>query len=203
MNTMPSSSMQDSAESAKKPERNVRVIRGQYHKFMLLPVTPENAKWFEAGPVTFAVEARVIGVGNAVVERGASLHVFGADRAQEYLRFDCFELHPHYHYIHNDLQHNSVWGYDDVANGPMHEWTVRTVRAHLPELLRRAGADELASRVETSGFDISVLDGVGKELQAAHKRTIPGTDMLEEARELYIRWKSLHPEFNTVEEGEY
>lgn len=201
MNAMPSSSIQDNP--TQKSERSVRVIRGQHHKFMLLPVTPENAKWFDAGPVAFAVEARVIGVGDAVVERGASLHVFGADRAQEYLRFDCFEGHPHYHYIHNDLQHNSVWGYDDIANGSMREWAVRTVRTNLPQMLRRAGEDELAARVETFGFDSSVLESVSKELQAAHERTFPGTDLLDEARELYVRWKSLHPEFNTVEEDEY
>ena len=44
-----------------KPEQTVSVVRGQHHNFMLIPVMAHNAEWFEAGPVTFAVEGRVLG----------------------------------------------------------------------------------------------------------------------------------------------
>ncbi len=48
-------------EAHSEPEKTVSVVRGQHHKFMLIPVMAHNAEWFEAGPVTFAVEGRCDG----------------------------------------------------------------------------------------------------------------------------------------------
>jgi hypothetical protein len=186
---------------SKKPEKTVDVVRGQLHKFMLLPVMEHHADWFDAGPVTFAVEARVIGNSKGeIAERGASIHVFDAERRNEYARFDCFEGTPHYHFILNDVQHNVVWGYDPVINGPMLAWSLGVIRDRLPDILREARAPELAALVEREGFDASVLDGVKKAMIAAHARTFPGTDMIDEGLAWYSRWKDLHPEFNTVDD---
>jgi hypothetical protein len=33
---------------------------------------------------------------------------------------------------------------------------------------------------------------------AAWDRTFPGTDMVDEGRDWYARWKQIHPQFNTV-----
>jgi hypothetical protein len=181
-------------------DKTVQVVRGQHHKFMLLPVMAHNAAWIEAGPVTFAVEARVLGDARGVIgERGASLHVFSADRSKEYVRFDNFQNGPHYHYILNDLQHNVVWGYDPDMNGPMLPWAISAIRNRLPALLRRAGATELAERVEREGFDASALQKVEQAMTAAWERCFPGTDMVEEGRDWYVRWKKIHPQFNTVD----
>jgi hypothetical protein len=189
-----------SQKPGKKPEKTVEVVRGQYHKFMLIPVMAHNADWFEAGPVTFAVEARVLGDKDGVVgERGASIHVFNAERTEEYARFDCFERIPHYHYILNDLQHNVVWGYDPAINGPMLPWALAAIRTRLPAILRHAGATALADRVEAEGFDASVLNEVEQAMNAAWERTFPGTDMIQEGYDWYVRWKQIHPQFNTVD----
>lgn len=189
------------AAAAKKPEKTVQVVRGQHHKFMLLPVMAHNAAWFDAGPVTFAVEARVLGDSKGVVgERGASLHVFSADRALEYVRFDNFQHGPHYHYIFNDLQHNEVWGYDPDSNGPMLAWALAAIRDRLPSLLRRAGATALAARVEAEGFDTSVLPKLERAMTEAWERTFTDADeMVAEGRDWYVRWKEIHPQFNTVD----
>jgi hypothetical protein len=182
------------------PEKTVKVVRGQLHKFMLIPIMEHHAKFFAAGPVCFAVEGRVLGDARGNVgERGASIHVLSADRHEEYARFDCFERVPHYHYILNSDQHNIVWGYDPGINGPMLPWALAAIRARLPAILRQAGAGQLADRVEREGWDASVLDKVEHAMIAAHARTIPGTDMTQEGRDWYARWKSLHPEFNTVD----
>lgn len=186
--------------SSTKSEKTVSVVRGQHHKFMLIPIMEHHAKFFEAGPVTFAVEGRVLGdeKGN-VGERGASIHIFSADRSEEYARFDCFEKVPHYHYILNAEQHNIVWGYDQDSNGPMLPWALGVIRTRLPNILRRAGAPALAQRVEKEGFDTTVLEKVEKAMTEAWERTFPGTDMIQEGRDWYVRWKRLHPEFNTVD----
>jgi hypothetical protein len=188
-------------EVATKPEKTVAVVRGQRHKFMLIPIMAHNAEWFEAGPVTFAVEGRVLGDQDGKVgERGASIHVFSADRSEEYARFDCFEKVPHYHYILNAEQHNVVWGYDPDVNGPMLPWALGVIRTRLPGILRQAGATALAERVEKDGFDVSVLDKVERAMRQAWDRTFPGTDMVEEGRDWYYRWKKIHPQFNTVDD---
>ena len=182
-----------------KPERTVSVVRGQLHKFMLIPIMAHNAEWFEAGPVTFAVEGRVLGDKSGKVgERGSSIHVFSADRSEEYARFDCFEKVPHYHYILNAEQQNIVWGYDPEINGPMLPWALGAIRTRLPSILRQAGATYLAARVEAEGFDLSVLDKVERAMVDAWNRTFPGTDMVQEGRDWYDRWKRIHPQFNTL-----
>src|SRR5262245_3379186 len=71
-----------------KPSKTVEVIRGQYHKFQLIPIMEHHARWFEAGPVTIAVEARALGTSRERMVRGPSVHVFSADRSKEYIRFD-------------------------------------------------------------------------------------------------------------------
>jgi hypothetical protein len=190
--------MSDTASDL-KPSRTVEVVRGQYHKFKLIPIIEHHSRWFEAGPVTIAVEARALGTSRERMVRGPSIHVFSADRTQEYLRFDLFGREQHYHYILDELQHNIVWGYDADANGPMLDWVIATLRLRLPAMLRGARADALADRIEREGWDTSVLSAVE---QAAREADLPTEDELERAREgmeWMYRWKKLHPQFNTVD----
>jgi hypothetical protein len=135
--------------------------------------------------------------------RGPSIHVCSADRAQEFIRFDVFGKVLHYHYILNDADHNVLWGYDPAVNGPMIPWAVAALRDRLPTMLRAAGAESLATEVEESGWDASVLEAVAR---AASEALAPRSDDLERAREgmaWMAKWKAAHPQFNTVEEGEY
>jgi hypothetical protein len=186
---------------ASKPEKTVNVVSGQLHKFMLIPIMPQHTEWIEAGPVTFGVEARVLGgKGGEVSLRGTSLHVFSADRSEEYARYDCFNRLPHYHYILNDDQHNIVWGYDPDVNGPMPAWAIGVIRNNLPSILRRARATALAERVEKEGFDLSALDKVEQALDRAWDATFPGTEMIQEGLDWMARWKAIHPQFNTVDD---
>lgn len=183
--------------------RQVDTIRGQRHKFMLIPVIEHHSRWFEAGLVTIAVEARALGDSPDRMVRGPSIHVFSADRSEEYLRFDVFGKVLHYHYIHNIDNHNTLWGYDPDASGPMIPWVIESLRHRLPVMLRRAGADRLATEVEEQGWDVSVLPEVAR---AATEALAPREDDLVRAKEgmdWMYRWKAVHPQFNTVEEGAY
>ncbi len=183
--------------------RQVDTIRGQLHKFMLIPMVEQHARWFDAGPISIAVEARALGDSRERMVRGPSIHVFNADRTEEYVRFDVFGEVLHYHYILNDDNYNILWGYDPDTNGPMIPWAIDALRDRLPTLLRRAHADALAVEVEQSGWDTSVLPQVQK---AASEALAPREDDLVRAKEgmdWMYRWKEVHPQFNTVEEGEY
>ena len=183
------------------PKKTVEVVRGQLHRFMLIPVMPHHVKWFDAGPVSFGVEGRVIGSADGTVaERGSSIHVFNAERTEEYVRFDCFEKYPHYHYILNADQHNIVWGYDPVINGPMLDWALSVLRTRLPDILRGAGAPALADKVAREGFDTDILASVEQAMKEAWDKTFPGTDMVQEGYDWYNRWKAIHPQFNEVDD---
>ncbi|MFC0202944.1 DUF7700 domain-containing protein [Novosphingobium soli] len=191
------------APRAPAGNRTVETIRGQLHKFMLIPMIECHARWFEAGPVAIAVEARALGDSPQRMVRGPSIHVFDAARNEEYLRFDVFGQVLHYHYILNDAGHNVLWGYDPDANGPMIPWAMAALRERLPVLLRRAGAAALADEVEQQGWDASVLPEVAR---AATLALAPRDDDLQRAREgmdWMVEWKRIHPQFNTVDQGEY
>jgi hypothetical protein len=183
--------------------RQVDTIRGQLHKFMPIPMIEEHSIWFEGGPISIAVERRALGDSPDRMVRGPSIHVFSADHEDEYVRFDVFGAVLHYHYILNTVNHNILWGYDPDANGPMIPWVIAALRDRLPTMLRRAGADALAAQVEQSGWDASILPEVARAAAAALS---PQADDLKRAREgmdWMYKWKEVHPQFNTVEEGEY
>jgi hypothetical protein len=182
-----------------KPSKTVEVIRGQYHKFKLIPIIEHHARWFAAGPVTIAVEARALGMSRERMVRGASVHVFSADRSKEFLRFDLFGREQHYHYILDDLQHNIVWGYDADANGPMLDWVMSSLRQRLPAMLRQAGEDELADEIEREGWDSSVLPAVEQTARDADRETADELDRAREGMEWMYRWRKIHPQFNTVD----
>lgn len=182
--------------------RQVDPVRGQYHKFMLIPIMQRHTRWFDAGPISIGVEARALGDSAERMVRGPSIHVCSADRRKEYIRFDVFGKVLHYHYILNEHDHNIVWGYDPDVNGPMIPWAVSALRDRLPTMLRRAGADALASDVEEQGWDSSILPEVAR---AAVEALAPREDDLlraSEGMEWMYKWKEAHPQFNTVEEVE-
>jgi hypothetical protein len=184
-------------------DREVATIRGQHHKFMLIPMIERHARWFDAGLISIAVEARALGDSPQRMVRGPSIHVFSSDHSEEYLRFDVFGKVLHYHYILNDLNHNILWGYDPDTNGPMIAWVVTALRERLPSMLRRAHAEVLASEIEQQGWDMSVLPEVGKAANIALAARDDDVVRAREGMDWMRQWKVIHPQFNTVEEGDY
>ncbi len=85
-------------------------------------------------------------------DRGVSLHVFGSpaegEEPLEYLRFDCFDEDPHYHYVSWNDKSNEMLHIDPVADGDPLTWALERIRTRLPQMLERAGAAALAARVD-------------------------------------------------------
>jgi len=186
-----------------RSNRQVDTIRGQLHRFMLIPMMERHTRWFDAGPVSIGVEARALGTSADNMVRGPSIHVCSADHQEEYIRFDVFGKVLHYHYILNADEHNMLWGYDPDTNGPMIAWACTALRERLPVMLRRAGADALAVEVEESGWDASVLTEVAQSAAAALAPLPDDLVRAKEGMDWMMQWKAVHPQFNTVEEGEY
>ncbi|MGE3692893.1 MAG: hypothetical protein AB7F98_16075 [Novosphingobium sp.] len=158
----------------------------------------QHAQWFEAGPVSFALEMRVLDDGSGRPgERSISIHVFDKARRRECIRFDCFDRFPHYHYIFNDRQQNVVWGYDPVANGPMLDWSFASIRNRLAQFLRQAEENVIADRVEAEGLDSSAIDALRHAIDS-WEPSLPSEEALQEAKDWYVQWKTAHPQFNTA-----
>ena len=114
-----------------------------------LPVDTGATTYHPAGAVTFGVEGRALFKDgeNAPWAGGPTLHVFGTATGREHLRFDAFPGEEHYHYLTPGVQNHWV-GYDSVADGDFITWILDRITSKLPELLRFAGATELAAEVD-------------------------------------------------------
>jgi hypothetical protein len=108
----------------------------------------------EAGAVTFALQYRTL-----MPDQGVCIQVVGnvAGAEKELLRFDCFDQTPHYHYAPSEK--NERHNMDKTTAGNPVGWTLKQLRARLPEMLEHAGYGELANRLDR-GLVSSKLDEV-------------------------------------------
>jgi len=157
--------------------------RGIMFSVMPIPPVAEHCVAVEGGPVTFVVESRLLtkelqaahlaesgfdpGESN-LDDFGATVHVHDAADDVEYLRFDCFNSEPHYHYINLAKSENLVCRIDEVAEGDPTEWTLSRLAVRLPEMLELAGAQQAARAVRSQpGRVESALERVADLLRRA------------------------------------
>jgi hypothetical protein len=159
---------------------------GTFVASLPVPHEPKATTFVAAGPVTFGVEPRVFDpVAEAAkltaeeiaaagpdalfnsdqVDSGVCVHVFATEGLAEYLRFDCFNDEPHYHYIVPG-KGNMLVHFDRVANGPMLDWVIRTLRGRLPEMLTQLGAEKIAVALQPKEL-LRALDEVQRVASAS------------------------------------
>jgi hypothetical protein len=114
-------------------------------------------------------------MGMAGLGRGVSLHVVDTDSGHEYLRFDCFDAVPHYHYLRpwsrpQECDNHSV-DFDEVAHGPMTPWALNTLRTRLSDMLTEAGGANAARRLDPAAVSLAVdkVEQLVKEALATSK----------------------------------
>ena len=144
-------------------------------RYDLMPIPPVEAhtQWFEAGVLRFGVEYRVVNDAIAAASEiaaasgdsrpppgsiddcGVSIHVVGQHegKALEYLRFDCFDEDPHYHYVSRQAQSNEMLHIDPLAEGDALGWALDRLRSRLPQMLARAGAGFLVGKLDAALLD--------------------------------------------------
>jgi len=156
-------------------------------KYDIMPIPPVelHTERFEAGPISIGVEYRLLDdlitalhtnremydkkvALQQAEDRGVSLHVFGrtGDDNVEYLRFDCFDEDPHYHYVSYAKGTNEMVHVDPVAVGDPLAWALECIRTRLPQMLERAGAGELAQRVDTQLLETIIPQVAGAAYRA-------------------------------------
>ncbi|MFK7896325.1 MAG: hypothetical protein AB8G23_10835 [Myxococcota bacterium] len=145
--------------------------------YNIMPIPPIEAQMqrFEIGAITIGVEYRLLDeaisaahttaegysgdMSNVeVADCGVSLHVFGCSEGEEseYLRFDCFDEDPHYHYVSYKNQTNQMVHVDPVALGDPLAWALERIRTRLPQMLTRAGAPEVAAKVNPVAIEAAL-----------------------------------------------
>jgi hypothetical protein len=145
-------------------------------RYSLMPIPPIEAhtRWFEAGGLRIGVEYRLLTdaiaaaaqleaasgdvpgtAGGPVDDRGVSLHVVARQdgEAREFLRFDCFQEDPHYHYVSWRDKSNEMIHLDPIADGDPLAWALDRLRSRLLPMLVRAGAADVARAVDFQGVD--------------------------------------------------
>lgn len=159
-----------------------------------IPPVPEHTRWFEAGPLLIGVEHRALNEAilgdnfagerrdaldaavtashgdDDVEDEGVSFHISDSATGIEYLRLDCFDGDPHYHYICGG-SHSITVAYDEDADGDMVAWALGRLRDRLAPMLRVAQAEHLADRLEQDRID-AVLPAI--ETLAGGLRSSPG-----------------------------
>jgi hypothetical protein len=110
-----------------------------------------GARDIEAGGVRFSVEYRRFGG-----DRGPAVRVYGNvdGRPVQLLRFDCFENDPHYHYAPDGHDDHRKLSRDEVPD-PV-AWTLAQLSGNLVSMIRTAGYDELADRVDSDAVAAAI-----------------------------------------------
>lgn len=153
-----------------------------------IPPDPAHTTWVEGGGLRIGVEYRHLddaeleanyegdamveiqaNVVGAVDDRGLSLHVASAADGHEYLRFDCFESGPHYHYIEPSGERQTIVDYDPAAMGEMLAWALAQLRTRLEPMLRQAGGASVAESLDAKGVAALVdrVETLAREATAA------------------------------------
>ena len=115
----------------------------------------------EAGAITFALHHRYLdggaphsqgagGRGGSNATQGLCIQVAGNVGGQEteLLRFDCFDTDAHYHY--GPMNKNERIMLDPTATGNPVGWTLKQLRTKLPDMLKRAGYEEVANQLDAN-----------------------------------------------------
>ncbi len=99
-----------------------------------------------AGPITFVVQHRAL-LQDGVESGGPTVRVLGGDDEHEYLRFDLFNVDPHYHY-EPPAEQERILMIDTVAEGEVVSWGVTRLRDRLVPMLVAAGGQSLADALD-------------------------------------------------------
>jgi hypothetical protein len=162
---------------------------GTVYNIPPIPPDPEYTTYVDAGVLRIGVEYRLLDDaelaanyegaameeiqaavdGKNIEDNGVSIHVEAVDDGHEYLRFDCFENEPHYHYIDAGGEKQTIMEYDRVANGDMIAWAINQLRTKLAVMLEYAGGAGVAARVQASeiGAALEHVERLAREAEGA------------------------------------
>jgi len=166
---------------------------GQRYPILPIPWIAEHTEMIPAGVLTIGVGHRVLDEATAKAyldevgfqrehdddggertymgrDAGVCIHVLGPGRdgeLVEYLRLDCFDDEPHYHYVYNDERAQDRVFLDPTLEGDPMEWALDRVRTRMPEVLVKVGAPELAAQLDQDAIEAAMPE-VRRAIDRAH-----------------------------------
>jgi hypothetical protein len=127
-----------------------------------------------AGTVRFALRYRQ----EIMDDQGLCIEVMGdvGGKEVEFLRFDCFDQKPHYHY--GPEKKNERLYLDHTTAGNPVGWTLKQLRSRLPEMLKRAGYEDVASQLDNYqqaamvATKLNEVEQTAREMAVGQRRTV-------------------------------
>lgn len=121
------------------------------------------------GTIRFGLEYR-----DLLSDQGLCIHALrdvGGEEV-ELLRFDCFDHAPHYHY--GPQKRNERLMLDKTTEGDSLEWTLKQLNERLQEMVKRAGYDDLASRIDAEALSSSLeeLGATARKMAREGRKTV-------------------------------
>ena len=124
----------------------------------------------EAGVVKFALQYR----GEIMPDQGICIQALSdiEGREVELLRFDCFDQEPHYHY--GPEKANERLYLDKTTAGNPVGWTLTQLRTRLPEMIKRAGYEDVANRLDPSliATKLDEVESTAREMANTQRRNV-------------------------------
>ena len=128
----------------------------------------------DAGEVQFALQYRQ----ELMPDQGLCVQVLSdiEGREVEMLRFDCFDQDPHYHY--GPHKKNERLHLDKTTAGNPFGWTLEQLRNRLPDMIRRAGYEDVADRLDSYqqgslvAAKLNEVESMGREMANGQRRTV-------------------------------
>lgn len=121
------------------------------------------------GNIKFGLEYR-----DLLSDQGVCIHALGnVDGTEvELLRFDCFDHEPHYHY--GPAKRNERLMLDQTTEGNPLDWAIVQLRNRLPDMVRRAGYDDLADNIDMGALadDLDQTDALAHKMALEERRTV-------------------------------
>ena len=108
-----------------------------------------------AGAIEFALQYGNLDggkPGGAWADQGVIIQVIAevGGKETEVLRFDCFDQRPHYHYGRENEAVNEITFMDKTTAGNPIGWSIRQLREKLPDMLKKAGYEELVGSIDAN-----------------------------------------------------
>ena len=158
---------------------------GQRYPILPIPWIPEHTEMIPAGVLTIGVGHRVLDEATAKAyldevgyvranrddegdggertyegrDAGVCIHVLGPGRdgeLVEYLRLDCFDDEPHYHYVYNDERAQDRVFLDPTLEGDPMEWALDRLRTGMPEVLREGRRARARGPVDQAAIEAAM-----------------------------------------------
>ena len=131
----------------------------------------------KAGAIEFALSYRDLDgglVGSPSADQGVCIQVMSEmdGKETELLRFDCLDVLPHYHY--GPEKKNEVQRMVQPTAGNPVGWTIRQLRERLPEMLKRAGYEELAGQLDARlvAKKLDKVESTAREMAVKDKHNV-------------------------------